>query len=344
MSLFALESPRVFSAANEVVFAWGNTHPDLNQVNFEFFNVANASWPGILSAQFSINNGSSWDTGTNYKYNGFSKWRNSTADPSHEPPVPNNWPQLKALLTSTQSNVTGDGTAVKVAFNTVEGDLFSDMNITSNQGVFTARQAGWHRFKGHIHLLSTGGFGRCETRLIASGGQAVRVGPDNNLGAVSFGESAHDFDGVIWLAAAETCYVELKVSGGAKTIDIYGDPLFTWCYVELLGSQQYGLTPHPSAVNDFIAKVVPDTGDNPAYGTDGTFILKTAGTINSQPTNASFYSKMQRTDGGGDIIDSTISGRYFGAPGSLVNGVKFLMTGANPAPTISGMIKAYGIS
>ena len=338
MDYFLIES-RSFSDSDYEDFNWGTAYPNLDQVIFELFNVSNSSWPGILSARFSTNNGSSFDAGSNYKYNGWAK-----SKPSGNPPAPFDWPQLKATLTATQSNVTGDGTVVQVAFDAVTGDIYGDMNITSNKGVFTARNAGYYRFKGHVHLLGAAHSGRFETRIIASGGQAVRCGPDFFI-PTSISEVGFDFEGVIFLSANETCYVETRMGGGSKVVDIYGDPLFTWLYVQQIGSQQYGLIPTPSTLAETHAIITVDAsnGDSAPYGVNGTFTLKTAGVIGSQNVHSTFNSEMLVTDAGADIMNTEYKGAYFGASGSRVNGVRFLNTGASPAPTISGKIKVYGL-
>lgn len=339
MDYFLIES-RAFSNSSHEDFNWGTEYPNLDQIVFELFNVSNSSWPGILSARFSTNNGSSYDSGSNYKYNGWAK-----SKPSGSPPLPYDWPQLKATLNSTQTNVTGDGTVIKVAFDAVTGDIYGDMNITSNKGVFTARNTGFYRFKGHTHLLGSVNGGRCETRIIVSDGQAVRCGSDDKLSPVTFGENAFDYEAVIYMAGGSTCYVEHKVSNTSKDVDIYGDPYFTWIYVEQVGSQQYGLVPTPSvlAADYAIVTVDASNGDSAPYGVNGTFTLKTAGVIGSQNVHSTWNAEMQVTDAGADIMNTEYKGAYFGAAGSRVNGVRFLNTGASPAPNISGLIKVYGL-
>lgn len=341
--MFPLEPARVLSAASEVDFTWGNW-PSLKEVQFEFFNVSQASWPGQLSSQFSTNNGSSYDSSANYKYNAISKWRYYSLDGSHNPPNPPYEPIIRAHLSATSSNVTGDATEYQVPYDTRDADLWHNLNITTSKGTFTAQQTGLYEIKGHTHFLGTTGMGRVETRVITSDGQAVRVGSDMTLSAISFSENGIDFCGSVWLAAGATFYVAHKISGGTKTVSIYGaDVNFTWISINIIGNQNAGFTPLPSVTNGTCFPVVTDFADDVHYGTSGRFTIRTAGSIASQAVHSSYTSSMVKTDGGNDISMTDYRGIYIGASGSPVNGVRFFMAGATPAPTISGMIKAYGV-
>jgi len=129
-------------------------------------------------------------------------------------------PAVVAYLTTTLNNVTGDGTAYTVIFDTETLDRNADYNLAT--GTFTAPVTGLYLFT--VQLTTTPGL---YTNWIVE-----LVGPSNVKSAKWTGNSSAA-DGVAnwttpslathcYLTAADTITVRFTVTGGAKDVDIIG--------------------------------------------------------------------------------------------------------------------------
>lgn len=135
-------------------------------------------------------------------------------------------PAFLAFNSSTDSNVTGDGTQVTVDVDTELFDTGSDFSGDT----FTAPVDGVYFFHGTIALSGVGAGHIMDLRLITSNRNHNVVYCDlTNI------DDGSNFVNIGWstmenLTAGQTAFVRLTVSGGAKTIDVIGSSpnLNTW--------------------------------------------------------------------------------------------------------------------
>ena len=130
-------------------------------------------------------------------------------------------PAFFAYNSTARTNVTGDGTAYTMIFNTEVLDQNSDYNNTT--GVFTAPVTGYYKFFSSVSMDD-----------VDNDHDYGEYYFDHNAGTASFAaiyenfsntsDPNHDLDVNIasgaYLTAADTVSVVLKVTGGAKSIDV----------------------------------------------------------------------------------------------------------------------------
>jgi len=131
-------------------------------------------------------------------------------------------PAFFAYNSTLRTNVTGDGTAYTLIFNTVVLDQNSDYNNTT--GVFTAPVTGYYKFFSSVSMDDVDstehdwGEYYFDHNAGTASFAAIYEGPS------SIDDPAHDYDVNIasgaYLTAADTVSVVLKVTGGAKSIDV----------------------------------------------------------------------------------------------------------------------------
>lgn len=131
---------------------------------------------------------------------------------------------FSAVNSATDSNVTGDGTAVTVEFDTELGDKGADFNNSTD--TFTARDAGLHRFSATVRLLElTASHTRILLELVTSNRTYlifdISGAARNTNNEIIIGNSV-----VADMDAGDTASIRLTVSGGTKVVDIYGDASF----------------------------------------------------------------------------------------------------------------------
>jgi len=121
---------------------------------------------------------------------------------------------FSAYLSSTQNNVTGDGTAYSIIFDTVTANQGSAYNAST--GVFTAPSTGLYHFDActyfQINGVGTIGF---VTALIATS-----ISLQNNLNLPSQQQTGCNVSGLISMSAGDTCYVSAIGAFGTKTTNI----------------------------------------------------------------------------------------------------------------------------
>lgn len=129
-------------------------------------------------------------------------------------------PAFSAYNSTTQSNVTGDGTVYTVQFDTELFDQSS--NFDTGTGVFTAPINGKYRLSCNLVIAD---IGMLHTSLQLyfnlTGKTATIVQFNPNVIAVG-GELAINGSILLPMSATDTCSVILVVSGSTKTVDITG--------------------------------------------------------------------------------------------------------------------------
>lgn len=128
-------------------------------------------------------------------------------------------PAFNAYVTGQINNVTGDGTAYSVIFNSELFDQNADFDTST--GVFTAPIAGKYYFNTNISLtglLSGHTSGRVN---IVTTGQTCTIW-DGNPYAISDASGEIAISGGIFIdmTASGTAYVTVTVSGSTKVVDV----------------------------------------------------------------------------------------------------------------------------
>lgn len=172
-------------------------------------------------------------------------------------------PVFLARLTSTQSNVTGDGTDyTPIIFNTADGNVGTAYDTTT--GLFTAPTTQIYVFSFGLDILGIdAGHTEMAMKLEASGG-AVAYGFLGNPYPISYsGEMKLSQTCIMALSASETVKVSLVVSNGTKTIDVFGDAsgnYNSWFSGYLLAGNNGGMSQVDAVVDGSGNTVVPTGG------------------------------------------------------------------------------------
>ena len=128
-------------------------------------------------------------------------------------------PSFQAYLASTQSNVTGDATSYAIT-----GAIWTevkDTNADFTNGTFTAPVAGTYLFHGQILLGGMGSGFTLHSMWISTSNRPYRAWHESDTANTS-AEQGRSFCAVADMDASDTAYLTVKVSGGAKTVDILG--------------------------------------------------------------------------------------------------------------------------
>jgi hypothetical protein len=172
-------------------------------------------------------------------------------------------PVFLARLSSTQSNVTGDGTDyTPIIFDALDGNVGSAYDNTT--GLFTAPSTQIYVFSFGIQIVNIDpAHTLCSFKIETSAGTTAfgfygNPYPINNAGYLMISQTA-----ILALAANETVQVSLQISNGTKTIDVYGDnsgSYFTWFSGYLLAGNNGGSSTLDSVVDGSGNTVVPTGG------------------------------------------------------------------------------------
>ena len=135
-------------------------------------------------------------------------------------------PAFLAYPSANITNVTGDGTAYTVIWNTTSFDLDSNFNTTT--GTFTAPIAGKYQFNLVINVSGmSAGTTSFVAAIVASGGITYRL-PTNVFTAGINSQDTCTGSVLINLAASETVTTTVTVGGGTKTANVVGNPASTY--------------------------------------------------------------------------------------------------------------------
>ncbi len=137
-------------------------------------------------------------------------------------------PAFFSYVSSTQSSVTGDGTLYNVIFDTTTKNVGASYDTTT--GVFTAPVTGLYFFNTCITVtgLSTQTNFTILFHTVAVDYFGANINPAgiNGGGVLAINSSL----GPIPLSSSEAIVMQVSISGGAKTVNVFGvgGPFFTY--------------------------------------------------------------------------------------------------------------------
>lgn len=137
-------------------------------------------------------------------------------------------PAFLSCLSSSVTNVTGDGTGYDVVFNSNIYDQSSSLNTST--GVFTAPVAGRYLFT--CTLVLTGLSSVNTTDLVKLVGTNRTIffalhNPVSNITATDFGVNGSTY---LDMNLGDTAYILIKVSGGTKVVGLAGGSTGQLCF------------------------------------------------------------------------------------------------------------------
>ena len=132
-------------------------------------------------------------------------------------------PAFNAEIASTISNITGDGTAYHIIYDTTRFDNNSDYNNVTS--VFTASKDGLYKFDAFI-TQSTATDITDNLLSIVTSNQVFYsyVRPGRSRVSNYYGSDARNrthMSVCCYMDQSDTAYVVVKASGGAKTVDLF---------------------------------------------------------------------------------------------------------------------------
>jgi hypothetical protein len=132
-------------------------------------------------------------------------------------------PMFFATLSAEPANVTGDGTAYTVIYNTETYDIGGNYNTTT--GVFTAPTTGKYVVGckwGIVSPLSGHNTGQLNVVSDGPNSPSMNINPYNNFAATNIAGYNNCY--VLELDAADTVKTVMNIAGSTKTIDVYHGP------------------------------------------------------------------------------------------------------------------------
>lgn len=194
-------------------------HMSSESVDEDNLHISNAGSNGqFLSKESGNAGGLTWaDAGvTGLTNNSNTTWMTVSADEEITTPLQ---PSFQAYLDSTQSNKTGDATSYAIT-----GAIWTevkDTNADFSDGTFTAPVAGTYLFHGQVLLGGMGSGFSLHSMWISTSNRPYRAWHESDTANTS-AEQGRSFCAVADMDASDTAYLTVKVSGGAKTVDILG--------------------------------------------------------------------------------------------------------------------------
>jgi len=142
-------------------------------------------------------------------------------------------PAVLAYVHTPISNVTGDGTAYQVIFDSVPYQ--QGTNYNSGTGTFTVPVAGLYQVTGMITLTGlSASFTSAELNILSNAGTFSRQLFNPGLIRDSGNNLSIVFSGIDQYAVGNTIYIQITVNGGTKSVGLKPDSFGQYCYLNIL--------------------------------------------------------------------------------------------------------------
>jgi hypothetical protein len=127
---------------------------------------------------------------------------------------------------TTQNNVTGDGTDYQVTFDTADFNVGSGFSLVSSK--FTAPVAGQLLVNGRVQVGSlTNSFTEAYCAIETSGGRIYISNDQNTVNLSASNQLSFSISDMIPLALSETAQLNIRIQGGSKGNSVIGGNGFT---------------------------------------------------------------------------------------------------------------------
>ena len=134
-------------------------------------------------------------------------------------------PCFAAFMTTTQTNITGDGTQATVIFDTELFDQNADYNAAT--GIFTAPVTGRYSFKAGVRYVDVTAAFTWQRFLLVTSNRTWDQGYTNPgatfATSISPSSLGQQFSAYVDMDASDTASMDVNMSGGTKIIDAGGD-------------------------------------------------------------------------------------------------------------------------
>lgn len=140
-----------------------------------------------------------------------------------------------ANLSTTQSNVTGDGTAYTIIFDSEVYDRAGVYDNTS--GIFTVPRTGFYYIQAQALVTGINSGSTTGELVLISTPKTILLSRSNPYGNRS-GAGSYLMNGsvLMYLSATDTVYVQITLTGGTKVSDLSGaSSLYTFFSAVRLG-------------------------------------------------------------------------------------------------------------
>jgi hypothetical protein len=139
-----------------------------------------------------------------------------------------NLPAFSAKVATDILNVTGDGTAYNIVFDTSVFSIGGTYNAAT--GVFTAPYAGLYLF---TYVLSVGDISASNTSgsialTLTSNSVSYRIAPYNVTSSLN--KSSFTGSHLVSMAGGDTARMTIQINGGTKVVDVLGNETWFTCH------------------------------------------------------------------------------------------------------------------
>lgn len=131
-------------------------------------------------------------------------------------------PLFSAYDSASDLNVTGDGTIYTVIFDTEIVDR--NANYNNATGIFTAPVSGYYLLLSQVQVQQAGAAHTQGYMTVVTSNRSYFRAIANPYGAGYTGSNYYGFQASVIadMDATDTAYIQVVVSGGAKTVDVFG--------------------------------------------------------------------------------------------------------------------------
>ena len=181
--------------------------------------IINSLSDGLVQTSYTPVNFTPDNTGGNYKLDSMTAMIHGIDNALSSAGSPD---VFSAYSSVVQSSVTGDGTIYTIIVDTQIGTTSPNINLST--GVYTAPSSGDYQFSSGCNLSNLDSSNNIAVLyLVTPAGQYVMQGI--NPVAIDVGGTAIIVSGAatVHLNAGDTAHVAVQVSGGSKTVDVFGD-------------------------------------------------------------------------------------------------------------------------